>query len=223
MHDIHYDYTVDEINKNLILLEAHGKNYQCPECMKKHLLAIEGLSEEGILMTDVPEERKKFIDLADWARKMRLSLGGKREHYHPTEKSLNINDVKLNISLKSNRGKIMVDTKEIMYVTGSQFVGRGIQEGLKMVDRPIVAGVNLSTVVNIGGGLAALLATLWRGTPEFLKLPLAVIGSKMLVDEIVDQSKKLAGGAGGVPTFVPTVAPRFIAAPPAPEELVKVD
>jgi hypothetical protein len=75
--DPHYDYTVDEIEKNLILLENHGKNYPCPECLRKHLLAIEGLAEEGSLMTDDQQERMKFLNLSDVARQMRFALTGR--------------------------------------------------------------------------------------------------------------------------------------------------
>ena len=70
----HLDYTKDELKKNLVLLEAHGKNYQCPECVSKHLLAIEGLSEEGSLMTNDKEEREMFLKMSEWARNMRKSL-----------------------------------------------------------------------------------------------------------------------------------------------------
>jgi hypothetical protein len=73
MHD-HYNYTKDEIKKNLVLLEAHGKNNPCPDCIDKHLIAIEGLSEEGVLMTENPDERQKFLDMAEWARRARKEL-----------------------------------------------------------------------------------------------------------------------------------------------------
>jgi len=73
-HKDHYNYTKDEIKKNLVLLEAHGKNYPCPECISKHLLSIEGLAEEGTLMTKTPEEREQFLKMAEWARNTRRQL-----------------------------------------------------------------------------------------------------------------------------------------------------
>jgi hypothetical protein len=73
-HKDHLSYTKDEIKKNLVLLEAHGKNYPCPECINKHLTAVEGLAEEGTLMTQIPEERSQFLKMADWARNMRRQL-----------------------------------------------------------------------------------------------------------------------------------------------------
>jgi hypothetical protein len=74
MKDKHYDYTMDEISKNLVLLEGHGKNNPCPDCINKHLLNIEGLSEEGTLMTDDMRERQRFLELAEWARIKRKEL-----------------------------------------------------------------------------------------------------------------------------------------------------
>jgi len=73
MHE-HYGYTKDELKKNLVLLEGHGKSNPCPECVEKHLLNIEGLSEEGTLMTQRPEERQMFFDIAEWARNTRRKL-----------------------------------------------------------------------------------------------------------------------------------------------------
>jgi len=73
-HSDHYNYTKDEIKKNLVLLEAHGKNYPCPECVSKHLLAVEGLSEEGTLMAKTPQEREQFLKMAEWARNQRRQL-----------------------------------------------------------------------------------------------------------------------------------------------------
>lgn len=78
MNDEHYPYTKDEIKKNLVLLEGHAKNYPCPECVSKHLIAVEGLSEEGSTMTDDNQERKKFLELANWSRQMRFVMEGRK-------------------------------------------------------------------------------------------------------------------------------------------------
>jgi hypothetical protein len=74
MADPNYPYTVDEIKKNLLLLENHGKNNPCPECMKKHLMLVEGLSEEGALMIEEDDKKIEFLDMADWARNSRKRL-----------------------------------------------------------------------------------------------------------------------------------------------------
>jgi hypothetical protein len=70
----HLKYTEDELKKNLILLENHGKNFPCPECTEKHLLNIEGLSEEGTLMTENQNKRNFFMNLAEWSRNSRRKL-----------------------------------------------------------------------------------------------------------------------------------------------------
>jgi hypothetical protein len=74
MTDPHYEYTKDQIKKNLILLEDHAKSYPCPECLSKHLLNIEGLAEEGSLMTDDERERLNFLKLAEISRLARKKL-----------------------------------------------------------------------------------------------------------------------------------------------------
>jgi hypothetical protein len=70
----HLRYTEDELQKNLVLLEGHGKSYPCPECTNKHLLNIEGLAEEGSLMTENEDKRNWFLNLAEWSRNKRREL-----------------------------------------------------------------------------------------------------------------------------------------------------
>jgi hypothetical protein len=71
--DPHLGYTKDQIIKNLILLEEHFKNYQCPICIDKHLMAIEGYCEEGMPMSasDLPT----FKIIAKWCREHRKNTG----------------------------------------------------------------------------------------------------------------------------------------------------
>lgn len=74
MKDPHYDYTKDEIKKHLVLLEDHLKSDPCPDCLDKHLTAIEGYSEEGTSQTDSEAEKLQFLQLAEKARELRKSL-----------------------------------------------------------------------------------------------------------------------------------------------------
>lgn len=100
VEDPHLEYTKEQIAKNLILLEEHLKNYQCPYCLEKHLLAIEGYAEEGMPMSD--KDRPAFIQIADWAqdhrtkkfdrdksvaeaRKFRESMQKAHSHVHGSE------------------------------------------------------------------------------------------------------------------------------------------
>jgi hypothetical protein len=69
--DPHLGYTKEQIAKNLILLEEHFKNYQCPICINKHLLAIEGYAEEGIPMSQ--EDAPLFNEIASYCRDARQS------------------------------------------------------------------------------------------------------------------------------------------------------
>jgi hypothetical protein len=74
MTDEHYDYTKDEIKKQLALLELHGKNNPCPDCVRKHLATTEALSEEMTTMTDDEKEKLKYLELAEKTREMRKKL-----------------------------------------------------------------------------------------------------------------------------------------------------
>jgi len=61
------EYTDKEIRKNLALLEIHLKqakfsdDYFCEECINKHILILEGLSEEGISTCDNCMERYELL------------------------------------------------------------------------------------------------------------------------------------------------------------------
>lgn len=75
MVDSNYEYTKNQMKKHLIALEDHVKANTCPDCMEKHLLAIEEYGEEGSTMTLTPEERLRWLDIAEWARNTRKKLG----------------------------------------------------------------------------------------------------------------------------------------------------
>lgn len=75
MADPNWQYTVDELKKNFILLENHMKNNTCGDCVEKHLLTIEGLAEEGTLMVGEDRKRLALLEIANWARTMRKGLG----------------------------------------------------------------------------------------------------------------------------------------------------
>ena len=219
----------------------------CSDCLRKHFILIEGLADEGINFTDNISEKMKFqkisqimklfksklpeinkdvaYEMADKLRIIRKSLHSSPIILeiiasNPTEKDLNSPNSKYNIKGESKRGIIM-EIKQLGIVTGSQFVGRGIQEAEAYVPGEIVPGVSYATVINVVGGLGAMLATLWGRTPESFKLPLAVVGSKLLADEIVNQAKKMTAAA---PAYVPRYAPVSFAPSFAPSaELVKID
>lgn len=71
MPDPNQDYTVSQIKKHQILLEDHMKANPCPDCVKKHLTAIEGYAEEGITMSESPEQTANFVNLAIETRNAR--------------------------------------------------------------------------------------------------------------------------------------------------------
>ena len=65
------DYTKDNLRKHVILTEDHMRQFRCPDCVNKHLLAAEGYAEEGVSMSQNPEEEDAFMDIADKLRASR--------------------------------------------------------------------------------------------------------------------------------------------------------
>jgi hypothetical protein len=71
MVDDNYNYTKEQIAKNLVLLEDHLKQNPCPDCVNKHMLATEGYADEGILMAENPQEQLTFLNLSSAMRNAR--------------------------------------------------------------------------------------------------------------------------------------------------------
>lgn len=76
-------YTLDEIQKNLIALEGHfrdfplvekdtDESYFCLNCVQKHLYFIEVLSDEGFKF--FPQHAYSFVKLKEWASNLRGNL-----------------------------------------------------------------------------------------------------------------------------------------------------
>jgi hypothetical protein len=235
-----YVYTLNELEKNLALAELHLKQfsektkYFCLDCLRKHLIIIEGLAEEGINFTEDETEKKKFSKIAEFVKlvKPKLSSIDEAVAFDLADKLRIIRkslckvcsepEAKaLNTEKQNNIRGIKMEMRQIGWVTGSQFLARGVQEAEAYFPGEVVSGVKTKTAINIVGGIGAVLAALWRGTPETFKLPLVVIGSKLLVDEIVDLAKTTTAAPAFVPRFAPTAAP--VAAPAYAQGLVKVD
>jgi hypothetical protein len=73
--DPNWNYTKDEIAKNLALLEGHYKSGNtCPDCLLKHSMLVEGLAEEGMGMAETEQQRLAMLKIADFARNMRKKL-----------------------------------------------------------------------------------------------------------------------------------------------------
>lgn len=65
------DYTKDNLRKHVILTEDHMRQFPCPDCVNKHLLAAEGYAEEGVSMSQTPEDENSFMEIADSMRAAR--------------------------------------------------------------------------------------------------------------------------------------------------------
>lgn len=68
-------FGLEQLKKNLLLLQDHTSSYPCPTCIKKHLLAIEGYAEETLPMVKDRELKEKLKEIRDWALKKRVELG----------------------------------------------------------------------------------------------------------------------------------------------------
>ena len=72
-------YTIESIIKELILIENHAKDGSATDagcgCIEgKHLFAVQGYSEEGILFAKSESEKKYYSWLADVARNQRRKI-----------------------------------------------------------------------------------------------------------------------------------------------------
>ena len=65
------DYTKDNLRKHVILLEDHMRQFQCPDCVNKHMLAAEGYAEEGVSMAPNLQEENAFMEIATTMRNAR--------------------------------------------------------------------------------------------------------------------------------------------------------
>jgi hypothetical protein len=73
------EYTLDSLIKELVLIEKHSKDGSaldagCACIESKHLYAVEGLAEEGVLFAMSKQEREFYEKLAELARKLRKNI-----------------------------------------------------------------------------------------------------------------------------------------------------
>lgn len=74
------DYTAQSIIKQFSLIELHGKdgsavNAGCGCIEEKHLINIEGLSEEGVGFALSEQEKIFYQWVSDLARNLRIQIG----------------------------------------------------------------------------------------------------------------------------------------------------
>ena len=159
-------YTEQELVKELVLLEKHLKQSPymdedfCIDCIEKHVVAIEGLSEEGIGFADDKEKEKMFIkianetnrlkkeikinpdfvDLSRRVREIRKDLNNCSTCNIPRNlpKDLNNraskNKNNTNNLNKNQKGGISMKIKDIGVINAGAFVGKGIQVGADWID-----------------------------------------------------------------------------------------
>lgn len=65
------NYTKDNLRKHVVLVEDHMRQFPCPDCVNKHLLAAEGYAEEGVSMAETPKEEDAFLEMASAMRNAR--------------------------------------------------------------------------------------------------------------------------------------------------------
>jgi hypothetical protein len=220
-------YTDNEIIKNLALVENHfkqapsGDEVFCSDCINKHLILLEGLSEEGMAVGD-PEKYKKVynfskktknkdykskgIELANEARQIRKSFSDcknceeklgpeKVETIKYLTKSLNTGDDYNNYKLNLSKNK-MADFKELGMINAGQFAAEGIRYVVETY-KP-----EWDKYVSIGGGIGLqALPLVWKGCPEYLAKIFNITGSNLLANGTV----KLIKGA-----ITPTATARAV-------------
>ena len=216
-------YTNNEMEKQLNLLELHLKQVSydpdfCLECIRKHILTIEGLAEEGVGFSKEPEKYAQIISLckeiktkdtgdalemAKKVREMRKSLKScstcpdfKIEN---SAKSLNTPNPYFNYKLNLRKNK-MVDYKELGIMNAGQFAAEGVRY-LVETQKP-----EWDKYVTIGGGIALqALGALVPRLPDVVQKICLVTGSNLLAGGVIKWVR------AGTPT-VTTGAVRAVAA-----------
>ena len=86
-------FNLREILKQLLLVEDHlqHSHKSCPDCIQKHLLMVEGLSEEILTLDNGDQFVSEGENLAGWARRwMAQYLAG----YPPMEIAQSIREIR---------------------------------------------------------------------------------------------------------------------------------
>lgn len=75
-------FNIKEIIKQMLLLEDHmfQKDKQCGECIRKHILTIEGFAEEGITLDKNNNFTKQFMSVLDLTRKLYDTFSQAKTH-----------------------------------------------------------------------------------------------------------------------------------------------
>jgi hypothetical protein len=77
------EFNMREIAKQMILLEDHLANDEkfCSDCIRKHILTIEGLSEEGLSLDTGKSMSKDFNKYASLSRSWMISHTDKKNRF----------------------------------------------------------------------------------------------------------------------------------------------
>ena len=216
-------YTDDEIEKNLALLETHlkqapsGDESFCEDCINKHLLLLEGLSEEGMNVGGDPEKYQKVhgfikkikdkdyqmhgIKFSSEARKIRKSLSTCSTC--SLEKDLN-NPYSFNDDTHSGRisdyqqlNGEQENMKAELVQLGMMGAGQFAAEGVKYLAETQFPAQE--KYVTIGGGAALmLLPMLVKKLPSWVKTLSMVAGTNLVASGVV----KLIRGTTPAPVGV---------------------
>jgi len=213
-------YTDSEIAKNFALLESHLKQAQsgidelfCRDCINKHLILLEGLSEEGMNAGGNPKKYKKVYDFANTIKdedykSKGISFSGKarqiRKDYFSKEcpeceiepnpskigattnspKHLN-NPSTFNNQLKRKTKNNMVKFAELGTINLGQFVAEGVKYFLEV--RPQTPAIE--NAITIGGGGVLQAIALFTKMPKQLKTGILVACSNLFAYGIVKMVK----------------------------------
>lgn len=110
-------YTEDSIIKQLSLIELHGKDGSAVEagcgCIEgKHLVMLEGLSEEGIGFSKTKKERMFYTKLSSLARDLRKSIE-QNSFTFPSSKSNSSGNMVLSNGLIKCKSKYPNDERKL--------------------------------------------------------------------------------------------------------------
>jgi len=222
-------YTDDEIAKNFALLENHLKQAQsgvdeifCEDCINKHLVLLEGLSEEGMNAggSDIEKYKKvygfvkgiknknfkrKGINLSDKARQIRKNYFSKecptckinspKDLNNPPTYDNYIHNSKSHINdYDQLNGENNKMPKINLMELGMYNVGQFAAEGVRYLSETQFPAQ--AKWVNLGGGVVLQILPMFvKKIPKGVKTMLMVAGSNLLAAEIIKMIKGTSGGS----------------------------
>lgn len=213
------EYTDNEINKNLALLENHfkqapsGDDIFCKDCINKHLILLEGLAEEGMTAGGDSEKYQKVYDfvketkgedyksrgveLANDTRQLRKSLSSCSE----CKEKLNPKKIEAIKQATKDLNNPSSFNNQLNKTNDKKMENKFIELGVMNAGQFAAEGVRYlvqsqlpqyEDVAIIGGGVALQALAVFAKLPDIVEKILVVAGSNLFAGGVVKLLKGTA-------------------------------